>query len=169
MGLAAGSAALGTLGSGIAAGVGASNIKKARNEEAKSYKNARSFLDSQYYRDPLSSVGNRAILKGLDERMKDQADAIENRAAAGGATMENQLAARQASNRTMSNVFTGLLQGEDARRDRINSQKLALDMQHSANVQNSYYQNAQNWQNWGAAFGNAMGDLGSSILLGGLK
>ena len=98
------SGGLGVIGSGVGAAVGASNVKKAREEEAKSYKDAKSFLDSQYYRDPLTSVGNKALLKNMDERMRDQADALENRAAAGGATMENQLAARQMSNRTMSDT-----------------------------------------------------------------
>ena len=163
------SAGLGVAGSAVGAGFGASNIKKAREEEAKSYKDAKSFLESQYYRDPLTSVGNRALLKNMDERMRDQADALENRAAAGGATMENQLAARQMSNRTMSDIYSRLLLNEDARKDAVNAQRLGLDMQHSANIQNNYLQNAQNWSNWGAAFGNSMMDLGSSLLVGGSK
>lgn len=163
------SAGLGVAGSAVGAGFGASNIKKAREEEAQSYKDAKSFLDSQYYRDPLSTVGNRALLKTMDERMRDQADAMENRAVAGGATMENQLAAREAANRTMSGTYSRLLQNEDARKDALNAQKLGLDMQHSANVQNSYLQNAQNWSQWGSAFGNSMMDLGSSLLIGGSK
>ena len=158
--------ALGAVGSAIGA---ASQTKKARKEENKSYQQARSFLDSQYYRDPLTSVGNRAILKSMDERMRDQADAMENRAAAGGATYENQLAAREASNRTMSGTYSQLLAKEDARKDILDSKRLALDMQHSANLQNSYLQNAQNWSNWGPTFGNSMMDVGSSLLLGGAK
>lgn len=164
--IAGGSLATGALASGGAAWGASSKIKKAREEEAESYKKAQNFLDSQYYRDPLSTVGNKALLKSMDERMRDQADAMENRAAAGGATMENQLAARQASNQTMSNVYTQLLQGEDARRDALNAQKMQLDMQHSANVQNSFYQDAQAWQNWGSTMGNAFGQLGSAALLG---
>lgn len=130
------------------------------------YNEAKGFLNSQYYRDPLSTVGNRSILKRLDERMKDAQDAINNRAVAGGATFENQLAARQSANETMSGVYSNLLQGEDARRDRLNAQRLGLDMQHSANVQNNFMQNAQNWQAWGSAMGGAAMDFGNAALLG---
>lgn len=130
------------------------------------YNEAKGFLNSQYYRDPLSTVGNRSILKRLDERMKDAQDAINNRAVAGGATFENQLAARQSANETMSGVYSNLLQGEDARRDRLNAQRMGLDMQHSANVQNNYMQNAQNWQAWGSAMGGAAMDFGNTALLG---
>lgn len=130
------------------------------------YNEAKGFLNSQYYRDPLSTVGNRSILKRLDERMKDAQDAINNRAVAGGATFENQLAARQSANETMSGVYSNLLQGEDARRDRLNAQRLGLDMQHSANVQNNFMQNAQNWQAWGSAMGGAAVDFGNAALLG---
>ena len=142
----------------------AAQTKKARNEENQSYQNARDYLNSMYYRDPLSTVGNRALLKSMDERMKKNMDALNNRAVAGGATMENQLAARQANNEVMGNVYSNLLMGEDARRDKIDQQKLALDQQHSVNLQNSYYKNAQNWQTWGAQMGNTGMSLGSSLL-----
>lgn len=148
------------------AGISAYNNKQARDEENRRYKEAQDFLRSQYYRDPLSTVGNRALLKSLDQRMKDQNDALQNRAIAGGATMENQLAARQASNETMGNVFTNLLMGEDARRDSINAQRMGRDDQHSAAVQQGYYQNAQDWQTWGAQMANAAMSYGSSSLLG---
>lgn len=157
-----GIATIGALGGAIG---GAANTRKARKEATRSYNNAKSFLDSEYYRDPLTTVGNRSLLKSMDERMRDSADAIENRAAAGGATMENRLAARQSANETMSDMYSRLLQGEDARRQSLSQQKLGLDMQHSANLQNSYYQNAQNWQAWGSAIGNAGMQLGSAGLL----
>lgn len=159
---AVGGSLIGAIGS-------AKNVKKARAEELKSYNQAKDFLNSEYYRDPLSTVGNRAILKSMDERMKDNLDAINNRAVAGGATMENQLAARQANNEAMGNVYTNLLQGEDARRAALNQQKLSLDMQHSANLQNSYLQNAQNWQAWGAQLGKAGSQHSSASASDGLS
>ena len=159
LGVAGASALGGAIGS-------AANTAKARREESRMYNEAKGFLNSQYYRDPLSTVGNRSILKRLDERMKDAQDAINNRAVAGGATFENQLAARQSANETMSGVYSNLLQGEDARRDRLNAQRLGLDMQHSANVQNNFMQNAQNWQAWGSAMGGAAMDFGNAALLG---
>ena len=157
--VAAGSAAAGAIGS-------AANNRKAQEERTRQYNEARNFLNSEYYRDPLSSIGNRALLKQLDKRMKDQNEALENRAAAGGATFENQLAARQANNETMSNVFSNLLMGEDARRQAINQQKMQLDQQYSQGTQLNYLQNAQNWQAWGGQMANAAMSYGNAELLG---
>ena len=131
------------------------------------YNQSRDFLSSEYYRDPLSTVGNRALLKNLDQRLRDQNEAMQNRAVAGGATMENQLAARKANNETMSDVYSSLLMGEDARRQAINQQKLQLDQQYSQGEQMSFLQNAQNWQAWGAQMGQAGLNLASAGLLQG--
>ena len=161
LGVAAAGATAGAVGSAV-------NNRKAQEERTRMYNQSRSFLDSQYYRDPLSTVGNQALLKTMDQRLRDQNDALQNRAVAGGATMENQLAARKANNETMSNVYSNLLMGEDARRDAINQQKLQLDQQYSQGVQLSHLQNAQNWQAWGAQMGQAGMSLASSGLLGGV-
>ena len=158
LGVAAAGATAGAVGSAV-------NNRKAQEERTRMYNQSRSFLDSQYYRDPLSTVGNQALLKTMDQRLRDQNDALQNRAVAGGATMENQLAARKANNETMSNVYSNLLMGEDARRDAINQQKLQLDQQYSQGVQLSHLQNAQNWQAWGAQMGQAGMSLASSGLL----
>ena len=160
LGTAAAGATVSSVGSAI-------NNRRARNEEARSYKQAQNYLNSLYYRDPLSTVGNRALLKSMDERMEEQQKALNNRAIAGGATMENQLAARQANNETMGRVYNNLLAGEDARRDRLSQQKLGLDMQHSQNVQNSYREAAQDWQAWGSQMANAGMSLASAGLLSG--
>lgn len=143
------------------------NNRKAQEERTRIYNQSKNFLSSEYYRDPLSTTGNRALLKSLDQRLRDQNDALENRAVAGGATMENQLAARKANNETMSNVYSNLLMGEDARRQAINQQKLQLDQQYSQGTQMSFLQNAQNWQAWGAQMGQAGLSLASAGLLGG--
>lgn len=159
LGIAAAGATAGAIGSSV-------NNQRQQAERTRMYKQSKDFLNSEYYRDPLSTVGNRALLKTLDKRMKDQNEALENRAVAGGATIENQLAARQANNETMSNVYSNLLMGEDARRQAINQQKLQLDQQYSQGVQMSYLQNAQNWQSWGAQMAQAGMQFGSSGLLG---
>ena len=153
----------GALAASVGGAIGSAvNIRKARDEENRIYGYSKDILNAQYYRDPLSTTGNRALLKSMDERMKDSAEALQNRAVASGATVENQLAAKQADNRVMSNLYTSLLQGEDARRDRISQQRLGLEQQHSANLQNNFYQNAQNWQAWGSAMGNAITQLGTA-------
>lgn len=143
----------------------AENRRKANIERDRIYKKSRGYLDSEYYRDPLTSYGNRALLKSMDKRMEDQNDALQNRAAAGGATIENQLAARKANNETMSNVYSNLLMGEDARRQQINQQKLQLEQNYSEGQQASYLQSAQNWQAWGSQMANAALSYGSSSLL----
>lgn len=159
-GIAAAAATAGAVGNAV-------NREKANAERSRVYKESKNILNSEYYRDPLSSVGNKALLKSLDQRMQDSTKAMENRAVAGGATYENQLAARKANNETMSRVFTNLLQGEDARKAAITQQQLQLDQRYSAGVQASYLQAAQNWQAWGTQMANAALSYGSSSLLGG--
>lgn len=150
------------------AGLSAYNRAQERKREENDYNQFRSYLDSLYYRDPLSTVSNQALLKGVRQNHADEIDAVQNRMAAGGGTMENALAARQASNEGLDKVQTQLLLGDDARRDRIAQQKLALDQQHSLNVRSSYRQAAQDWQSWGAQTAGAMMSYGSSDLLGKL-
>lgn len=159
-GIAAAAATAGAAGS-------ASNRAKARREEAANYQAAQDFLRSQYYRDPLSTVGNRSLLKTARENYEDNLEALNNRMIAGGATMENQLAARKSVNEGMDRLYGQLLQGEDARRDRLSAQRLQLDAQHSQNIQNGYMQAAQDWQQWGGQMANAALSYGSSSLLGG--
>lgn len=163
-----GGAAAAALGSTAGAIGSAVNNRKAQEERTRSYNEARDFLSTQYYRDPLSTVGNRAILKSMDQRLREQNEALENRAIAGGATMENQLAARKSNNETMGRVYTNLLMGEDARRDAINQQRLKLDQEYSRGTQASYLQIAQDWQAWGAQMAQTgMSAATSGLLLDG--
>lgn len=159
-GIAAAGATAGAVGS-------AANRKKARQEELTNYQNAKSYLNSLYYRDPLTTVGNRSLLKAMRDSHQENLDAINNRMVAGGATVENQLAAMKANNQSMDRAYTQLLKGEDARRDRIDAQRMQLDDRHSAAVQSGYLQAAQDWQNWGSQVANAAMSYGSSTLLGG--
>jgi len=149
------------------AGLSAYNRAKADKERQRNYENAKSYLNSLYYRDPLSTVGNQSLLKTVKQNHADELDAVQNRMAAGGGTMENALAARQASNEGMDKVYNQLLMGEDARRDRIDQQRLALDQQNSQAIQGSYRQAAQDWQQWGAQTAGAMLSYGSANLLDG--
>lgn len=152
LGLGAAGATAGAIGSSV-------NRNKSQKERTRAYENAKDFLSSEYYRDPLSSVGTRALLKSMDERLKDQTDALNNRAVAGGATMENQLAARKANNETMSGAYSRLLMGEDARRQAVQQQKFQLDQNYSAGIQSDFRQAAQDWQTWGAQMAGAGMDV----------
>lgn len=160
----AAAAAIGSTAGSIGSAV---NNRKAQEERTRSYNEARDFLSTQYYRDPLSTIGNRALLKSMDQRLREQNEALENRAIAGGATMENQLAARKANNETMGRVYTNLLMGEDARRDAINQQRLKLDQEYSRGTQASYLENAKDWQAWGTQMAQTGMSLASAGLLGG--
>ena len=162
--ISAGLAAAGATAGGIGSAV---NRRKAMEEENRNYQNAKDYLNSMYYRDPLSTVGNRSLLKQTRENYADGLDALNNRMVAGGATMENALAARQANNENLDKVYSQLLMGEDARRDRLAAQRMQLDSQHSAAVQNGYRQAAQDWQAWGSQMANAALSYGSASLLGG--
>lgn len=159
-GIAAAGATAGAAGS-------AANRKKAREEEARNYQNAKDYLNSMYYRDPLSTVGNRSLLKAARQNYADGLDAINNRLAAGGGTMENALAARKSMNEGMDKLYGQLLMGEDARRDRLSSQMMQLDAQHSNAVQGSYMQAAQDWNQWGGQMAQAGMSLMNAGLLGG--
>lgn len=160
-GIAAAGATAGAAGS-------AANRKRARDEEARNYQNAKDYLNSMYYRDPLSTVGNRSLLKAARDNYEDNLDALNNRMVAGGATMENQLAARKSVNEGMDKLYGQLLMGEEARRSRIDAQRLQLEDRHSGAVQNSYLQAAQDWQQWGGQIAQAGMSLGSSGLLGSM-
>ena len=122
--------------------------------------------NSQYWRDPLKTYGAGTLLKAAKQSHADDLDALNNRMVAGGATMENQLAARQSSNEGMDKLYGQLLQGEDARRDSIDAQRMRLEQQHSAALQGGFMQAAQDWSQWGAQTAGAFMSLGSTGLLG---
>lgn len=156
-------------GSTIGAIGGAANRKKARNEETRNYQNAKDYLNSMYYRDPLSTVGNRSLLKAARQNYADGMDALNNRMVAGGATMENALAARQANNENLDKLYGQLLQGEDARRDRIDAQRMQLEDRHSNAIQSNYLQAAQDWNQWGGQMAQAGMSVLNAGLLGGAE
>ena len=153
--------------SGISAGMGASKNAKARREEKANYNRQQGLLDYEQWKDPLTSVRNRSVFKQMDQRIADNTEAINNRAVAGGATVENVLAARQKNNETISNVGSQLLMAEDARRARVLGQRMALDDRHSQAVQQGYQADARNWQNWGAATSQAIMSYGMAGMLDG--
>jgi len=158
MGTAVAGATAGAIGSAV-------NNKRAQDERTRAYNAAKSNLELMKHESMLDSVGGRSALKLQNERREEQLRGMENRAVAGGATFENQLAARNAINRTDNELSMRLLQYDDAHRQGINQQKLALDQNYSNGVQQSFYQNALNWQNWGQQLGNAGMSLANAGLL----
>ena len=159
-GVAAAGATAGAAGS-------AAKRKQAREEETRNYQNAKDYLNSMYYRDPLNTMSSRWLLKAWNQDKKDELEALNNRAVAGGATTENQLAGLKAINKRTDNLYGQLLLGEDARRDRISSQMMNLEDRHSGAVQGSYMQAAQDWNQWGGQMAQAGMSLMNAGLLGG--
>lgn len=141
--------------------------QRASAIEQANYANQQNVLNAEKYRDPLSSVSNKALLKQLDERIDKTSEALENRAIAGGATFENSLAAKQASNQAISDTVSSMMQGEEARKASYTNSLLQLDTQHAANQIAQQQAAAQNWANWGNAMAGSVQNLGATYLLGG--
>lgn len=151
------SALTSAIGTGIQA-----NQNAAANSIAEGYYNTtRERLLSDMYANPLDSVANKAILSQMDRRLNKQERAIENRATAGGATFENTLAAKQASNEAMADVVSGVLQGEQARQDSMRNQLLDIESRRTQQQMQTKQQSGQMWAN---LLGNV---ADSAITLGG--
>lgn len=147
-------------GSGISAFKNAQSNKLAETE----YNRQRGQLLADMYANPLDSVANKALLSQMDRRLQKQEEAVMNQAAAGGATFENTLAAKQASNEAMADVVSGLMQGETARRDAMRQQLLSLDSQRTAQRIAANQASGQMWASLGSSLAGSLTDLGGTML-----
>lgn len=152
---------------GMAASAAGAGIQAHQNAQAaqlaeENYNRQRGQLLSDMYFNPLDSVANKALLSQMDRRLNKQEEAIANQAASGGATFENTLAAKQASNEAMADVVSGILQGEQARKDSLRNQLLNLDSQRTAQQIAAKQQAGAGW----ASLGNTI--AGSLTTLGGI-
>lgn len=151
--------------SALSAGAGAYKRGQAADAQNAFLEWAKANNRSRYYYDP--TTGERALLKTAKQDRRDTNDAINNMLVAGGATMENALAARKASNERFDRFNSQLLAANDARRDRLDDQLVGLNQQ-QANLQaNNYLQAAQDWNQWGQQTASAILSYGSTGLLGG--
>lgn len=144
--------AVSALGTGIQAGQNARAQRKA--DEA--YNWQRQMLSIN----PLDLVENKALLSRVDRSLNKQEEKIENQAAAGGATTENILAAKQVGNEVMSDVASNMLQGMHERR----SQLLNLDSQRTAQQMAAIQQSGQNWANLANGVSGSLATLGGTML-----
>lgn len=159
-GLAAGASAIGSIGSAV-------NRKKAKNTMNSWYNYAEDFANTQRNLSTFDTPGGKSLLKIADRNYADNLDAINNRMVAGGATMENALAARQANNENRDKVNMQVLQSDQRRRDAWDNQLLNLKGQRAEYNANNYLQAAQDWSQWGGQMANSLMSLGSTGLLGG--
>ena len=157
-------AGVGLAASAIGAGIQAAQNAKANKLAEQNYHRTRGQLLTDMYASPLDSIANKALLSQMDRRLEKQNEAIENRAAAGGATFENTLAAKQAGNEVMADAVTGLVQGETARRDAYKSQLLNLDSQRTAQQIAAKQQSGAGWASLGNNVSSAFTNLGGTML-----
>jgi hypothetical protein len=157
-------AGLGLATSLIGAGINAHQNAKAGELAEQNYRKQRASLLTDMYANPLDSVANKALLSQMDRRLADQNKAIQNQAAASGATFENTLAAKQAGNDAMADVVSGIMQAGQARRDSYQQQLLNLDQQRTAQQMAIKQQSGQNWASLGSNAFGALTDLGGTML-----
>lgn len=160
--------AAGLAASTLGAGINAYQNAQANKLAETNYNNQRGQLLTDMYASPLDSVANKALLSQMDRRLAKQNEAVMNQAAAGGATFENTLAAKQAGNEAMADVVSGLMQGETARRDAMKQQLLNLDMQRTAQQMAAKQQAGQAWASMGDNAFGAFTDLGGTMIENGV-
>lgn len=160
---------IGLATSAIGTGIQAYNNAKGAELAEQNYNKVRGQLLTDMYANPLDSIANKALLSQMDRRLDKREKAIENQAAAGGATFENVLAAKQASNEAMADVVSGLMQGEQARRDNLRSQLLDIDSQRVAQQIAQKQQSGAGWASLGNNVFGAMTTLGGTMMENDLK
>ena len=157
-------AGVGLLGSAIGTGIKAYQNSRANKLAEDNYNQTRGRLLSDMYTNPLDLVANKALLSQMDRRLNKREEAVANQAAASGATFENTLAAKQASNEAMADVVSGMMQGEQARQDAYRNQLLNLDSQRTAQQIEAKRQSGEAWAGLGNNFSSAMTTLGGTML-----
>ena len=116
------------------------------------------------YASPLDSITTKSLLSKMDRRLNKQEEAIANHAAAGGATFENTLAAKQASNEAMADVVSGVMEGEQARQTALNNQLLSIEQQKANRLAESKRASGAGWASLGDSVFGAMNTLGGTML-----
>lgn len=150
--------------SAIGAGIQAGQNAKANQLAEDNYNQTRGRLLTDMYANPLDSVANKALLSQMDRRLDKRERAIENQAAAGGATFENTLAAKQASNEAMADVVSGIMQGEQARRDSFRNQLLDIESRRIQQQIAAKQQSGAGWASLGNNVSSAFTNLGGTML-----
>ena len=160
------------IGAGLAAAGGAVggavNKSKAKKTTNAFYDYAEDFANTQRNLSTFDTLGGKSLLKISDSNKLKEIAALNNRAVAGGATMENQLAARQALNENQDKLHMQMLQQDQRRKDSWDNQLLSLKGQRAEYTANNYLQAAQDWNQWGGQMASSLLSLGSTGLLGGM-
>ena len=150
--------------SAIGAGIQANQNAKANKLAEENYNQTRGRLLTDMHTNPLDLVANKALLSQMDRRLDKREKAIDNQMTAGGATFENTLAAKQASNEAMADVVSGLMQGETARQDAFRNQLLDIESRRTQQ-QIAAKQNAgAGWASLANGLSGSLSTLGGTML-----
>jgi hypothetical protein len=160
---------LGIAASAVGTGIAANQNAEANKLAEDNYNKQRAQLLTDMYANPLDSVANKALLSQMDRRLNKREEAIANQAAASGATFENTLAAKQASNEAMADVVSGIMQGEQARKDSLRNQLLNLDSQRTAQQIAAKQQAGAGWASLGNTIAGSLTTLGGSMIENDVK
>lgn len=153
---------LGMVAAGIGTGVQASQNAKALQLASDNYNKQRSSLLTEKYQSAFDY--NKPLLTQMERTLQKNEQKIENQATAGGATVENVLAAKQASNEAMADVYSNVLQADQQRRDAYTQQLLNLDSQRTAQQMAAKQASGQAWANLGNAIFGGLTTLGGTLL-----
>lgn len=160
---------IGMAASAVGAGIQANENARAAQLAEENYNKQRQQLLTDMYANPLDSIGNKALLSQMDRRLNKQEEAIANQAAAGGATFENTLAAKQAGNEAMADVVSGIMQGDQARKDSLRTQLLNLDSQRTAQQIAAKQQAGAGWASLGNSIFGSFNTLGGTMIENDIK
>ena len=155
---------IGLATSAIGAGFQASQNAKAGKLAEENYYQTRGRLLTDMHTNPLDLVANKALLSQMDRRLNKQEEKVENMAAAGGATFENTLAAKQAGNEAMADVVSGIMQGETARQDAFRNQLLDIESRRTQQQINQKIQSGAGWASLANGLSGSLTTLGGTML-----
>lgn len=155
--------------SAIGSGIQASQNAKANQMAEDNYNATRQRLLTDMYANPLDSVANKALLSQMDRRLNKREKAIDNQAAAGGATFENTLAAKQAGNEAMADVVSGIMQGETARQDAFRNQLLDIESRRTQQQIAAKQQSGAGWASLANGLAGSLNTLGGTMLENGMS
>lgn len=175
--IAAGGALAASAASGAGAGIGALKRKKAAGKQQKilgrmNDGNESDFLRN-YYRDAFDDPSSRSYLKRVSSELYDRSKSIENTGVATGATHENTLAGKQASNEVMSGAVNNVVVNHEAKKQAAEDQYIRRrDAIASGNMSLAHEQGerqAQNWTGFGNVLATGISGLSSAYVQAGGK
>lgn len=112
----------------VASGIMSSkNNREAREMQQQQYEQQRAYLTAKMNEDPLKRSENVSLLNRFDRDAKEEMDKVDATGKILGATPEYSLAARKQIAGAKQDLMSGILEGESARRDKLQDSINTLD------------------------------------------